>query len=219
VYASHCCAFSSWDKSTAIEACNSALKSLTKLQNTIRKTSRPKSAPAFHDLVSLFNKADSSQTSNDLSSKVLEYPLSLLANINLSSIGDWDNAELSEILTKLLDSCDKRDFTPAVEAVMKCNADRKASFGRSGHSELECYRTLLYLSRYQCTAAFHTFFPTTSKVCKGYHFWCPNTTISIFDRMFRDTLDRLRAQDNVANSIHDVSDIALGFRSVFGHLI
>jgi hypothetical protein len=219
VYNSNCCAFASWEKSTAIAACNSAIKSLTRLQNLIRKRSRPKSAPAFNNLVHLFNSADSPQESSEMSLNPLECPLPLLANMTLSSIGDWDNAELSLILVKLLDACDKRDFLPAVEAVMKCNADRKAQLGRSEHSELECYRTLLYLSRYQCTAAFHTFFPPTSKVCKGYHFWCPNTTISLFDRMFRDAIDRLRAHDNLNSSIHDVSDIALGFRSVFGHIV
>jgi len=58
----------------------------------------------------------------------------------------------------------------------------------------------------------------TSKTCKGYHFWCPNAAVSIFDRMFRVALDRVRAQGNIT-PVHDVSGIALGFRSVFGHMI
>lgn len=52
-----------------------------------------------------------------------------------------------------------------------------SSFGPASSSSLQVldpYRTILYyLARYQCTTAFHAFFPTTvARACKGYHFWC-----------------------------------------------
>ena len=108
----------------------------------------------------------------------------------------------------------------------------------SNSVELDCYRTISYLAKYQCTSAFHVFFPATLKPCKGYHFWCPIAPVPIFDRLFREAVQRLRT--NASKSItappagassssavsatyipvvHDVSDVALGFRSVFGHLV
>ena len=86
--------------------------------------------------------------------------------------------------------------------------------------EFDCYRTLLYLARYQCTSAFHNFFPATAKACKGYHFWCVQGTPSpLFDRFFRDAVKRLRTKGGALPPIHDASDIAIGFRCVFGHVI
>ena len=108
---------------------------------------------------------------------------------------------------------------------------------------LDCYRTLLYLARYQCTTAFHAFFPTTSRACKGYHFWCAQgTPRPIFDRAFREAADDYRnhrgsndnnggkdddnddGEENDGNKvthppIHGVSEIAIGFRCTFGHMI
>lgn len=232
VYNNHCCAFASWDKSIAVAACHSAEKSVLSLQNLIRKSNRPKVAPSFQNLVNSFQKSPADNVASFESSESgettasLQSPLKddfpLLANLNFQSLGqgDWDNADLSAVLVKLVEACDKRDFYPALEAILKCNNDRRAKYGTSTEHnvELDCYSTLLYLARYQCTSAFHKFFPTTSKTCKGYHFWCPNATVSIFDRMFRDALDRIRAQGNIT-PINDISDIALGFRSVFGHII
>lgn len=221
VYNCHCCAFSSWEKSTALSGCRSAVKTILHLQSIIRKSVRQTPPPAYDEFLKAFNRVNLSGDGVTSTLNPLSNPFPLLANINLSSMGqfDWDNKDLSSILIHLLDACDKHDFVPAIEELLKCNADRRARFGSRGKNEFECYRTLLYLSRYQCTTAFHNFFPSTSKVCKGYHFWCPNATISIFDRMFRDALDRIREKHNTETSIHDISDIALGFRSVFGHLI
>jgi hypothetical protein len=117
-------------------------------------------------------------------------------------------------------------------------------------SELDVYRTVLYLAKYHCTTAFSAFFPSTMKPCKGYHFWCAiGSPVSMFDRLWRDAVDRIKnesgnhshhnqqqhARDHhslthrgghsqfvssaVLPSLPDVSDVALGFRSVFGHLI
>ena len=236
IYNNHCCAFAAWDKSIALTACHSAEKAVTTLQNIMRKNERPKAAVEFQNLVKSFQKQKNADAgglgtrntcieieTEDITSmaqSLLTENFPLLANLNLQAIGqaDWDHADLSKILVKLVEACDKRDFYPAIEAVLQCNDDRRAKFGRGNDVELECYLTLLYLTRYQCTSAFHKFFPTTSKTCKGYHFWCPNATVSIFDRMFREALDRVRAQGNIT-PVHDVSDIALGFRSVFGHII
>mmetsp|Transcript_23785 Transcript_23785/g.31590 ORF Transcript_23785/g.31590 Transcript_23785/m.31590 type:complete len:115 (+) Transcript_23785:551-895(+) len=66
--------------------------------------------------------------------------------------------------------------------------NESAGANLASSAELDCYRTMLYLVRYQCTTAFHTFFPATSKPCKGYHFWCAKgTPLPIFDRMYRVT--------------------------------
>lgn len=102
----------------------------------------------------------------------------------------------------------------------------------SSSSGLDCYRTLLYLARYQCTTAFHAFFPTTTRACKGYHFWCAQgTPRPIFDRAFREAADdyyRRSVGDGNRNDgngeedkapIHGVSDVAVGFRCIFGHMI
>jgi hypothetical protein len=71
---------------------------------------------------------------------------------------------------------------------------------------MDCYRTILYLARYQCTTAFHAFFPTTIKPCKGYHF-C------------REAADAYVKRIKVIVPIPEISGVALGFRSVFGHII
>mmetsp|Transcript_1926 Transcript_1926/g.2600 ORF Transcript_1926/g.2600 Transcript_1926/m.2600 type:complete len:352 (+) Transcript_1926:308-1363(+) len=228
VYNNHCCAFAAWEKSVAIAACNSAAKTIFSVQILVRRNIRPAPTAGFKNLVKSFEKTPS-EIANDAGMDLngqhqngnpLQDDSPLLAYLNFQSLGqrDWDNADLSEILVKLVEACDKRDFYPAVEAVLQCNADRRARYGLEKNTELECYRTLLYLSRYQCMSAFHKFFPTASKTCKGYHFWCPNATVSIFDRMFREALDRVRAKGNMT-PVHDISDVALGFRSVFGHFI
>lgn len=88
--------------------------------------------------------------------------------------------------------------------------------------ELDIYRTIMYLSTYQCTTAFHSFFPAAVKPCKGYHFWCAiGTPLPMFDRLIREAVTRANSskEHNVIAPVHDISDVALGFRCVFGHLI
>jgi dDENN domain len=132
----------------------------------------------------------------------------LLSKINLSGYyaNVWDHPDLSEILVSLVDACDKRDFRPVVESVMR-------------NGKMDCYRTILYLAKYQCTSAFHAFFPATLKPCKGYHFWCPIAPVPIFDHLFREAVKRARASGNSHEVIPEVSDVPLAFRSVFGHLM
>ena len=133
----------------------------------------------------------------------------LLSKFNLSGYYSnvWDHPDLSEILVTLVQACDKRDFRPVVEAVLR----------RGGN--IDCYRTILFLAKYQCTSAFHAFFPATIKPCKGYHFWCPMVPLPIFDRLFREAVKKVRANNIGIAPIHEVQEISLAFRSVFGHLM
>ena len=133
----------------------------------------------------------------------------LLSKFNLSGYYSnvWDHPELSEILVALVQACDKRDFRPVVESVLRRRGD------------IDCYRTILYLAKYQCTSAFHAFFPATLKPCKGYHFWCPMVPLPIFDRLFREAVKRVRANNTGIPPIHEVQEVPLAFRSVFGHLM
>jgi len=242
-------AFAAWDKSVALDGCHSGAKAVLNLQTSFRKSSRRVHGTQLQHLIKSFNKpnanpAERGQQQADVISRtpqrisatvetnaIITTPgagastndFPLLSHLTLSAAqGDWDDADLSSILVTLVEACDKRDFYPAVTRVIQCNTERRARYGRgsrlSSGVELECYRCLLYLTRYHCTSAFHKFFPSTRKSCKGYHFWCPNSTVAIFDRMFRDAISRVRAQGNVT-PIHTVSDVALGFRSVFGHII
>lgn len=132
----------------------------------------------------------------------------LLSKLNLSGYyaNVWDHPDLSEILVALVDACDKRDFRPVVETVMR-------------NGKLDCYRTILYLAKYQCTSAFHAFFPATVKPCKGYHFWCPIAPVPIFDHLFREAVKEARSSGNSLEMIPEVSDVPLAFRSIFGHMM
>ena len=103
------------------------------------------------------------------------------------------------------------------------NSDAGDSAATSSPCELDIYRTTLYLAKYQCTTAFHAFFPATAKPCKGYHFWCAiGSPLPMFDRLLRDGVERIKKEKNLQGSLApnlDVSEVALGFRCVFGHLI
>lgn len=173
-----------------------------------------------------------------------DFPLISRFNLQGFYSSVWDHEDFSEILVTLVEACDKRDFRPVIECVLRCNRRRRENFGsfsftsssdvnssfgvpnRSADAELQgpnveldCYRTILYLAKYQCTSAFHAFFPASLKPCKGYHFWCPQTVLPIFDRLLREAVKRVQAKDASFTPIHDVSDIALAFRGVFGHII
>ena len=171
-----------------------------------------------------------------------EYPLLSRFNVQGFYSTVWDHTDISEILVTLVEACDKRDFKPVIECVLRCNKRRRDKYGAlstasssdvnssyslpaaSDHDEklvthnpeLDLYRTILYLAKYQCTTAFHTFFPAILKPCKGYHFWCPIAPLPIFDRLLREAVKRVRTKDNTYAPIYDVSDVALGFRCVFG---
>jgi len=254
------CTFAAWDRSGAERGCMSAAKVLT-------------------PLLDLINGPGKVSTEDEVRIDSFE-DIPLLSRFNLQGFYStvWDHVDLSSILVKLVEACDKHDFKPvgtcslryrsslltpnprltlplsftSVEVALECNKRRRQQYdpidmetgsdinsahGRKTNSsidhgvggyagyELDIYRTILYLAKYQCTTAFHAFFPATSKPCKGYHFWCASgTPVPIFDRLLRDGIERAKNSNNgqrniLLSPIHDVSDVALGFRCVFGHLI
>jgi hypothetical protein len=231
----HLCAFAAWDRSAAERGCYSAAK-------VIHPLLLPTNA----------QNEDGLATASD-DPEQMELPVfddvPLLSRFNLQGFyaNVWDHPDLSKILVALVEACDKRDFRGVVECTLRCNKRRVEafadlaeasmensqnetinslfSFGDSSSQliELDCYRVVLYLAKYQCTSAFHSFFPATLKPCKGYHFWCAmGTPLPTFDRLFRDALRRVNNNHSREKSIqeaHDLSDVALAFRCVFGHLI
>ena len=112
-------------------------------------------------------------------------------------------------------------FESAGTMAFSVGASTEASCFSPISIELDCYRTLLYLARYQCTTAFHAFFPTMTRACKCYHFWCAQGTapLPIFDRAFWEAAEAYGKQRKMLVPIPEVSDMALSFRSVFGHII
>lgn len=211
----HVCACAAYEKSVALRGCYEGAQAL--LPHLDVTGGNPENGPC------------------------VDFPLLSRFNMQAFSQGDWDHDDLSKILVTLVEACDKRDFKPVVECVLRCN-QRRIQKNTSPESDpgdnsmieatlsdlttdtatpdLDCYRTILYLAKYQCTSAFHVFFPATVKPCKGYHFWCATgTPLPVFDHMFRDAVKRIRNRDNTFTPLNDVSDVALGFRCVFGHII
>mmetsp|Transcript_29663 Transcript_29663/g.71384 ORF Transcript_29663/g.71384 Transcript_29663/m.71384 type:complete len:1767 (+) Transcript_29663:2-5302(+) len=213
----HYCAFAAWDYSVAVRACHSCARVLYPF-STERQT--------HHELT-----IESAESLGDDP---------LLSKFNLQGYFShvWDHEDLSGILVCLVEACDKRDFKPAIERLIGCNERRRknltsnedgdakhfsgSTFVDQTNFEYDVYRTILYLAKYQCTTAFHAFFPATLKPCKGYHFWCPVAPIPIFDRLFRDGFERIQSRKqnpSPSASGMGVSDVALAFRSVFGHIV
>eukprot|EP00977_Amphora_coffeiformis_P027170 scaffold34593_cov179-Amphora_coffeaeformis.AAC.8 len=219
----HYVAFASWERLLAERGCNSAAKVLSPLVQT--------------------GEAPASFSSEGHPDPFDDYPL--LSHFNLQGYFAtvWDHEDLSKLLVVLVEACDKRDFKAVVDCAIKCNKRRMEQFnasndeggsevnyageliasqdnGGSTSCELDVYRTILYLAKYQCTSAFHAFFPATVKACKGYHFWCSTGSPSpIFDRLLREGIRRLGKEQSMVTTMNDVSDVALGFRCVFGHII
>jgi hypothetical protein len=229
----HYCALVAWDKSVAERGCWSAAKVL---------------APLFE--TSLRDSGVAAMSTDDTGDPESFDEFHLLSRFNLQGFYSsvWDHADLSKVLVTLVEACDKRDFRPVVESVVRGNHRRHEQFVAGADDsvvgseinegvevatvsdasmlspsvELDVYRTILYLAKYQCTTAFHAFFPATVKPCKGYHYWCAiGTPFPMFDRLVRDGAQRLNnSKDHKAViPIHTPSEVALGFRCVFGHLI
>jgi len=230
-YPYHACALASWDQAIAERGCKTAAINIYRHLGWTE--------PALQE---------SSDHLEEIGEMHDELPLLARFNLQALSHSDWDHKDLSEILVTLVGACDKRNFRPVLECALRCNKRRKeeaevdsikqdissyeisASADATNESsemanfsdsvELDCYRTILYLAKYQCTTAFHVFFPATTKACKGYHFWCAfGTPMPIFDRLFREAVKEIRGKDSSFIPVHDVSDVALGFRCVFGHII
>lgn len=154
----------------------------------------------------------------------------LLSRFNLQGFYSnvWEHPDLQHLLVTLVEACDKESFRLVVESVLQINQrrnDELAGIGKASEDlapQFDPYRTILYLAKYQCTSVFHAFFPTTLKPCKGYHFWCAiGSPLPVFDRLLRDAFRRVNNNRDqpIATPVFDVSDIALAFRCVFGHLI
>ena len=226
----NCCALASWDKSVAMHGCQSAARAIT-------------SAQSIHDT------PDRVLHEKLFDNPATDVPLLSFFNFQNYAQSDWDNPDLSEILVALVKACETRDLLPVVECVFQRNTIRNQkqdaksrnaptlnssyessssalfSVGESSDTqlssslELDCYRTVLYLARYQCMTAFHAFFPTCTKACKGYHFWCPSAPWSIFDRAFREAAQDFGKKHKMIVPFPDVSDVAIGFRCIFGQVI
>ena len=201
----HKCAFAAWDRSTALLGCRSGAEVILR------------AFVDLHDLTPCIGIREPD---------LFEEDTPLLSHVKLQNLSkcDWDHEDLSKVLVSLVEACDKRDFKPVIECTLECISRRRDLARRSSWTEttaeLDCYRTVAYLAKYHCTSAFHVFFPAATKPCKGYHFWCAfGTPLPIFDRMFRDAVKRIQEQGHSIAPIHDVGDVALGFRCVFGHLI
>lgn len=250
----HYCAMVGWDYQVALRGCVSAAMVMTSLLDTDQFNEAGMKSKNGGGVAENVSSGISTTEENNSSLDAFgDYPL--LARFNLQGYYStvWDHEDLSKILVTLVEACDKRDFRPVVECLLRVNKRRREKYagvgvvsltsstsnGNSGSEigssslalipsrsegndstaqnvELECYRTALYLAKYQCTSAFHAFFPATIKPCKGYHFWCPIATLSIFDRLLHEAVKRARSKSNGYSPFHDVSDVALGFRSVFG---
>lgn len=164
----HSCTFASWDRSASERGCLSAAKVL---------------APVFQMISS--PKDNTSLSTDDLAVTEHFDDMPLLSRYNLQSFYAtvWDDADLSKLLVALVEACDKRDFVPVVLCGwQRYQGDQRtrdsiSSQGASSsaqnsveNTDGDIYRTILYLAKYQCTTAFHTFFPATLKPCKGCKF-------------------------------------------------
>ena len=227
----HLCAFAAWDRSAAERGCISAAKMIEPLLRSCNDSAPPPPSSADFCQIEMFDD------------------MPLLSYFNLQGFYScvWDHPDLSKILVALVEACDKRDFRSVLDTAIRCNQRRLDAFNHFQESgglknfesttssvahcdcsaysvELDIYKVLMYLAKYQCTTAFHAFFPATTKPCKGYHFWCSiGTPLPNFDRLFREAVRRTNSsggsRDKPAPFTHDVSDVALAFRCVFGHLI
>ena len=187
----HSCAFASWDRAMAEQGCRTAASVISEVADSLHESLPNDPTP---------------QSGSD----------GLLTRLNLQMIcqRDWDHPALSELLVSLVEACDKRAFTPVLERAIK----NRSQLSDITNGEVDYYRIIMYLARYQCTTAFHSFFPSSSKPCKGYHFWCAfGTPLPVFDRLFREAA-ALHHEKHAKSMLH-VSDVAIAFRCVFGHLI
>ena len=232
--AKHVIAFGAWERTAAERGCYSGARAISSLLSLSQE----------HPRGALEGNA---QNAGEIGAIDPFDDFPLLGRYNLQGFHPavWDHPDLSEILVSLVTVCDsdRRDFRLVVECVLRCNQRRREKFSDPGgetgsdvnlpvdiHAatdgalspsvELDPYKTILYLAKYQCTTAFHTFFPAVTKACKGEHFWCTiGTPLPIFDRLLREAVKRVNSKENSFAPVCDVSDVALGFRCVFGHLI
>lgn len=231
-----CCAFASWDKSVALHGCRSAAAAIVAAQALPFTSDGHLREKLFENpnteipLLSFFNLQNYAQGDWD-------HPD--FSEILVALVKACETRDLLPVIKCLFQRNQARQdmaqdanrqntsysslngsFESAGTLGFSLGASTEAS-SRPTSTDLDCYRTILYLARYQCTTAFHAFFPTTTRACKGYHFWCAQGTapLPIFDRAFREAAESYGKREKILVPIPEVSDIALSFRSVFGHII
>eukprot|EP00986_Skeletonema_menzelii_P013803 scaffold8428_cov151-Skeletonema_menzelii.AAC.1 len=255
---SDACAFASWDKSIAMQGCRSAAKAIGATRTS---PMAPEHREKLFDnpstdspLLAFFNLQGYCQADWDHAD---------LSEVLVSLVKACDTTDLTQAVACICQKNEAKEgkehpdgvvvqaptlghnmtdtsfgstTTAAYESFSMTNpaTGEPSSLHKISPTRLDCYRTLLYLARYQCTTAFHAFFPTTTRACKGYHFWCAQgTPRPIFDRAFREAADDYNhnrgnsnnddadGNDNKAISpaIHGVSEVGVGFRCIFGHMI
>ncbi|KAL3782651.1 hypothetical protein HJC23_010160 [Cyclotella cryptica] len=229
----NCWAFASWDKSVAMHGCQSAARAIAAAKSLHHNPDRALHEKLFDNpntdipILSFFNLQNYAQADWD-------HPD--LNEILVTLVKACETRDLFPVVECIL----RRNLfrKPKQDARTKHGSNMlNASFESSGSVtysvggessemqispsvELDCYRTILYLARYHCLTAFHVFFPTFTKACKGYHFWCAQgTPWSIFDRAFREAAQEYGKKHNLLVPLPDVADVAIGFRCVFGHII
>ena len=245
----HYCAFGSWDQSIATEGCKSgATCILSLLESLSNENSLPNNQKNVYRLP-IQRIIESPSSANFLNENMMLSHFNL-QTYTQSDWDQADLSKILVTLVEACDKRDFRPVLECVfrcnhqkiqktkgQELLLLDAKKKSlheqttnnyttsndqDLFKSSGTQLDCYRTILYLAKYQCTTAFHVFFPATSKACKGYHFWCSiGAPLPIFDRLFRDALVRLKGDEHSGQleSLHFVSDAALGFRCTFGHIL
>jgi len=231
-----CCACASWDKTVALHGCLSAAKAIMSAQALQFKPEPLLREKLFDNpytdipLLSFFNLQSYAQGDWDHPdfSEILVALVKACETRDLLPVVEClyqrnkVRQEMTQSTTRQANTCNSLNssFESAGTIDFSLRASTEASFSPAS-LELDCYRTILYLARYQCTTAFHAFFPTTIRACKGAHFWCAQGTLPlpIFDRAFREAAESYAKQRKLVVPISVPSAVAVGFRSIFGHII
>mmetsp|Transcript_27836 Transcript_27836/g.55703 ORF Transcript_27836/g.55703 Transcript_27836/m.55703 type:complete len:2024 (+) Transcript_27836:44-6115(+) len=189
------CAFASWDKSIAMQGCRSAAKAIGATRTSPMASEHREKLfdnPSIDSpLLAFFNLQgycqadwDHADLSEVLVSLVkacdttdLTQAVACICQKNESKEGtehpDGTVVQAPSLGHNMTDTSFGSTTAAAYESfsMMNPSTDEHSPIHKISSSGLDCYRTLLYLARYQCTTAFHAFFPTTTRACKGYHFW------------------------------------------------
>lgn len=227
-----CWAFASWEKSVAIHGCQSAARAIAAAESLHHSPDRALREKLFDNpntdmpILSLFNLQNYAQSDwdhPDLSEILVTLVKAcetrdLLPVVECVFRRNLFRKPRQDVRSKSETSTLNNSFESSGSVTFSVGESSELQFSTS--AELDCYRTILYLARYHCVTAFHVFFPTYTKACKGYHFWCAQgTPWSIFDRAFREAAQEYGKKHNLIVPLPDVADVSIGFRCVFGHII
>ena len=240
----HYCAFASFDKELSLAGCQSAALSLQDLINT-NDLESPSWTEKFERGPSILGQIPLLENFNLQTFCQSDWENPLLSSVLIALVEACDKLDFRPVVDSIQqyalshqkpNLCDKKTSDQSLqESSIGSPSDltlSKYDLQTNGkiidYSQiLDCYRVIMYLARYQCTSAFHRFFPTTNaKPCKGYHFWCASGSCpcTSFDSLFEKAIDS-KAQVPIEGCDKDgvlyngISDVAMGFRCVFGHII